>query len=210
MKAALAVVPNAITQPSIQILNAQHPQRPVTQDFIKSIFKTHHNANVSSFLPSLFTIFNEQGKAQSALGIKGASQGSLYLEQYLNDPIEHLLSSTLGEAVTRREVVEIGNLASQNSASCKALFAHVAQHLHQQKIKWITCTGTATLRVVFKHLGIKALAIHEADQNRLGDEQYSWGNYYQNDPQVMLINVSETHQHFNNVKKAIKQKNTTH
>ena len=165
---------------------------------------------MSHFLPSLFAAFNDQGKTQSALGLKGAIQGRLYLENYLDEPIEALLENTLGQAVQRSEVVEIGNLASQNSASCKALFAHITQHLEDQDVKWITCTGTATLRVVFKRLGIKALAIHKADQDRLGDEQYSWGNYYQNDPQVMLINVSETNQHFINLKAASKKISATH
>lgn len=209
-KAPLALVSRVPAPPTIEMLPKLHPQRAEVEGFIKGIFKYHHQAQVTSFLPNLFSVFNEQGQTQTALGIKGASQGSLYLEHYLDEPIEKLVGNTLGETVKRSEVVEIGNLASQNSASCKALFAHITQYLQEQDVKWITCTGTATLRVVFKRLGIKALPIHEADQNRLGDEQYSWGNYYQNDPQVMLINVLETNQHFKQIKKATERKNITH
>ena len=210
IKAALALVSGVAAQSGVRLLAVQHPQRTVVEGFIKGIFKIHHQAQVSHFLPELFAVFNEQGQPQSALGIKCASQGHLYLEHYLNEPIENLLNNTLGQAIKRSDVVEIGNLASQNSASCKALFAHITQHLQEQNVKWITCTGTTTLRVVFKRLGIKALPIHKADQNRLGDEQYSWGNYYQNDPQVMLINVAKTNQHFKQLKKATEQKNLTH
>ena len=210
LKAELALVPSLVDQQKVYQLNNHHDQRPQVESFIKNIFKEHHAAQVSSFLPSLFAVFNDRDETQSALGIKNASQGNLYLEHYLDNTIEELLQSILSESVNRREIVEIGNLASQNSASCKALFAHITQHLQDQNVKWITCTGTATLRVVFKRLGIKAIAIHKADQNRLGDEQYAWGNYYQNDPQVMLINVSETNQHFINVKKANQLRHATH
>jgi hypothetical protein len=209
-KAKLALVANLANEPRVHHLKAPGEQRLKAQDFIKGIFKEHHQAKVSSFLPSLFAIFNPQGQTQSALGVRNAAQDKLYLEQYLDSSIDQLLESLLGEAVKRREVVEIGNLASQNSASCKALFAHITQYLQDQNVKWITCTGTATLRVVFKRLGIKAIPIHKADQDRLGEEQYAWGDYYQNDPQVMLINVRETNQHFINQKKAAQKLSATH
>lgn len=152
-KAPLALVSRVAAQPTILMLPKLHPQRAEVEGFIKGIFKYHHQAQVTSFLPNLFAVFNETGQTQTALGIKGASQGSLYLEHYLDEPIEKLVGNTLGETVKRSEVVEIGNLASQNSASCKALFAHITQHLQEQNVNWITCTGTATLRVVFKRLG---------------------------------------------------------
>jgi len=188
---------NTKTPPSnIQRLLPDTPVRLQVEGFIKTIFSQYHNASITSFLPSLFAAFNPSGKPQSALGLRNASQENLYLEYYLDVAIETLIHSITGQAVERKEIVEIGNLASQNSASCQALFAHITQHLDDQNVKWITCTGTAVLRVVFKRLGIRAVTIHDADQNRLGDSQYSWGNYYDNDPKVMLINVQETNNHF--------------
>jgi len=182
--------------PSVQMLMPMAPRRVQAEAFIKDIFKQHHQAQVSSFLPALFAVFDEAGVANSALGVRNAHDQPLYLENYLDEAIESLIQPFAGKPVRRDQVVEIGNLASQNSLSCKALFAHITQHLSDQGVEWITCTGTSVLRIVFRRLGIKAVAIHEADQNRLGDEQYAWGSYYENDPQVMLINVQETNQHF--------------
>jgi len=186
----------------IQILNTKHVLRSQVEDFIKGIFKQHHNAQISSFLPQLFAIFDEHGNTKSVLGLRNAQCDSLYLERYLDQPIETLIAQAKQQLVRRAQVVEIGNLASLNSVSCKTLFSFITQHLQDQNVEWITCTGTAVLRLVFRRLGIKALPIHQADQNRLGDEQYEWGSYYDNDPQVMLINVRETNQHFIDVAKA--------
>ena len=188
---------------TIQMLLPHTAARLQVEGFIKKLFTQHHNATVSSFSPLLFAGFSTSDQPQSALGLRNASQESLYLEHYLDEGIETLIQSVTGEAVERKEIVEIGNLASQNSASCKALFAYITGYLDDQDVKWITCTGTAVLRVVFKRLGIRAVTIHEADQNRLGDEQYAWGSYYLNDPQVMLINVQETHHHFIRAKSSI-------
>ncbi|MFT5717810.1 MAG: hypothetical protein ACI9T7_002008 [Oleiphilaceae bacterium] len=98
--------------------------------------------------------------------------------------------------------MEIDNLGSLNSSNCKVLFSFITQYLQGQNLKWITCTGTSMLRLVFRRLGIKALPFHQADQNRLGDEQYEWGSYYDKDRQVMLINVQETNEHFIDLAKA--------
>ncbi len=181
---------------TIQILSATHALRPKAETFIKDIFQQHHHAQVSSFLPTLLATFDESGSASSVLGFRNAQDQSLYLERYLDQNIETLIQSFSKNKVQRAQVVEIGNLASKNSASCQALFVNITQHLQDTGVHWITCTGTSVLRIVFRRLGIRAVAIHEADQNRLGDEQYSWGNYYDHEPQVMLIDVKETNQHF--------------
>jgi len=187
---------------SIQFIDASHVLRPQAEDFIKGIFKQHYNAQISSFLPQLFAVFDERGNTKSVLGLRNAQCEALYLERYLDQPIETLIQQVAQQAVSRAQVVEIGNLASLNSANCKVLFSFITQHLQDQNIKWITCTSTSVLRLVFRRLGIKALPVHQADQNRLGNEQYEWGSYYDNDPQVMLINVQETNQHFIDVAKA--------
>jgi len=192
----------AINDTSIKILGTSHVLRSQTEDFIKRVFKQHHNAQISSFLPELFAVFDESGNTKSVLGLRNAQCEALYLERYLDQPIETLIEQTAQPLVRRGQIVEIGNLASLNSASCKVLFSFITQHLQDQNIKWITCTGTTVLRLVFRRLGIKAWSIHEADQSRLGDEQYEWGSYYDNDPHVMLINVQETNQHFIEAAKA--------
>ncbi|MEH6347651.1 MAG: thermostable hemolysin [Bermanella sp.] len=211
VKPDLKLVPNSghtKASPLVQILMPSAPLRPQAEAFIKDVFLEHHQAQVSSFLPALFAVFDEAGVANSALGVRNAAKEQLYLENYLDEPIETLIQPFAGKPVKRGQVVEIGNLASQNSLSCKALFVHITQHLQDQGVEWITCTGTSVLRIVFRRLGIKAVAIHEADQSRLGEEQYAWGSYYDNDPQVMLINVQETNQHFINARNAKASKNS--
>lgn len=184
------------TTGQIKMLTATSIQRPVAEAFIQAIFKQHHNAEIQSFLPLMLGVFNPEGQITAAVGYRCAARESLYLENYLDQGIDTLVSDFIGHPVPREQIVEVGNLASLQPASCKALFKYLVQHLHQQGIQWISCTGTAVLRIVFRRLGIKAQPMHEADQNRLGDEQFLWGSYYDNDPQIMLINVGETHNGF--------------
>lgn len=178
-------------------LQADHAQRTQVEDFIKSIFKKHHGAELDHFAPSLLATFNQEGDVDAALGYRLAGNEALFLENYLDQSIESLVSNYMGQPIERHSIGETGNLASSNAASCKALFAYTADYLHQQGVEWFVSTGTGVMRVVYRRLGIKAHVIHDVEKTRLSeDQQHAWGSFYEDKPKIILINVAQAKQRF--------------
>ena len=50
-------------------------------------------------------------------------------------------------------------------------------------------TGAATLINSFQRLGLQPLLLCDADPEKLGLEQHSWGSYYAKHPQVFAGNI---------------------
>jgi len=181
--------------------------RPQVEDFIKNIFRKHHDAELTHFAPSLLAIFNQENDVEAALGYRLAKEEPLFLEHYLDQSIESLVSTYIGKNIERSSIGETGNLASSDAKSCKALFAYTADYLHQQGIEWFVSTGTGVMRVVYRRLGIKAHIIHDVEKSRLGKEQHSWGSFYEDKPKIILINVAQARQRFRELKT---QTNSSH
>jgi hypothetical protein len=144
-------------------------------------------------MPTLISFRNRQGELRGVAGIRAAGDGPLYLEQYLDQPIEASLQAGLllqgierggARAVRRDEIVEVGNLAG---ASCRAAVRMVAQlpmFLTQRKYSWIVFTATSALRQVLEGFGAPLIELGRADATDVAQAADSWGRYYETDPRV--------------------------
>ncbi len=181
----------------IKVVSLGDSKRSLVEAFIKDIFRKHHGAELDHFAPSLLAIFNSQNEVEAALGYRLAKDQALFLENYLDQSIESLVSHYLGHKVERHTLGETGNLASSNATSCKGLFAYTSDYLHDQGIEWFVSTGTAVMRVVYRRLGIKAHIIHDVEKSRLSEDQLpAWGSFYEDKPKIILINVAQAKQRF--------------
>lgn len=188
---------NNDTQPNRSLVvlpNDKH--RSQVEAFIRRNFKKHHGAELKTFAPFLLANFNQENEIDAALGYRLAGDSPLFIETYLEQNIESLVSHYLGQSVSRNAIAETGNLASTDASSCKALFAEVTEHLHQQNLEWLVSSSTKVVRVLYRRLGIKAHVIHDVDKTRLGKDQHSWGSYYENQPKITLINIEQAKQCF--------------
>ncbi len=130
------------------------------------------------------------GKASAALGYRRANAGLLFLEVYLDEPIEATLASVFGRTVSRREVVEIGNLASENAPAMVALWAKTANDLGDDA-EIAVAVLTAPLRAMFRRLGVTLYELAPARAERIRDAAGSWGDYYRQDPIVCAGLIAE-------------------
>lgn len=162
-----------------------HPQRAAFEQFIAKRFLRAYGASVSHFLPQLLGVRDGLAQWQAAAGYAPAQQQRLFLEQYLDRPIEQHLAAALGRPVARADVVEVGNLAASSAGMARALIPELARHLHRLDYRWVVFTATRALRNSFHRLGLRPLPIAPADPSRLEGGGASWGSYYQQDPQVM-------------------------
>jgi len=129
----------------------------------------------------------------AALGFRRARSEPLFLEAYLEQPIENLVSMILNRPVRRDMIVEIGNFAADNALAMIALWGAAANDLGGSA-ELAVATLTAPLRRMFLRIGIPIEIIAPATPNHLGEASKDWGRYYSLDPQICVGVISEGQQ----------------
>ena len=168
--------------------------REEIERFIYDSFKLAYGAHVQHFMPQLMSLRNAQGELLGACGLRSAGADKLFLEAYLDEPIDGILSAQHGVQVARRDIMEVGNLAGFRPGMARHLIAVLTSHLHETGVHWVVFTAIPGLRNAFSKLGIALSPICIADPSRLPAEfQAGWGSYYGQKPCVMAGNVPESY-----------------
>jgi hypothetical protein len=160
------------------------PRRGEAEAFIRDIFARHYNAEVPAFAPNLMMIESE-GRIVAATGWRCAGNEPLYLENYLDTPIEVAMARLAGQPVRREQIVEVGNLATARPGASLDVILTLARHLDQLGYKWVVFTATSTLVGIFSRWRLPLLALAHANPSRLGGEAAAWGSYYETEPIVV-------------------------
>jgi Thermostable hemolysin len=169
-------------------VNIGDPARGEVEAFIHAVFKHAYDAEVTNFMPHLVALRDNSGVLMAAFGLKKASDGPLFLEQYLDEPIEALVSKKLGKTIARKQITKIGNLAVANPRNAGVLIAHVIQHSLDMGIEWCVATAHHSLQNGVVKGGRDVYPLFPADKARLTvEEQAKWGSYYDRMPQVVAI-----------------------
>jgi hypothetical protein len=170
-------------------VDINHPQRAEVEAFIYGVFEQAYNANISMFMPNLVALRDAEGTLMAAFGWRSAATGGpLFLERYLNAPIEQVISEHLGREISREQITKIGNLAVANPRNAGILIAHIIQHSLDIGIEWCVATVHHTLQNALIKAGRDVYPLFPADKNRLTkQEQAKWGSYYKHTPQVVAI-----------------------
>jgi len=170
------------------VLGRAAPDRAEVEDFIAQVFAEAYGAEIKHFMPQLVALRDENNQLIAAFGLRQAAFERLYLEQYLDVPIEKLLAERLHKTISRAEITEIGNLAVSNPRNAGFLIASVIDYSLNSGVQWCVCTAHHTLQNALIKGGRDVVALQLADKNRLdAHEIASWGSYYQNDPQVIAV-----------------------
>lgn len=174
----------------LEPLHGSHPLRASCEDFIAARFARAHGARVATFSPYLLGVRDALGRWCAASGYTPAAGRTLFLEQYLERPIDQCLAQR-GHAVDRASIVEVGNLAATSIGMARTLIPLLARHLHRLRYEWVVFTATRELRNTFARLGLRPLALATADPARLADGGATWGRYYDRDPVLMAGRISQ-------------------
>ncbi len=169
-------------------VNIGDPARAEVEAFIHAVFKRAYDAEITAFMPQLVALRDSNGVLMAAFGWKKASEGPLFLEQYLDEPIELLISKKLSKKITRNQITKIGNLAVANPRNAGVLIAHVIQHSLEIGIEWCVATAHHSLQNGLIKGGRDVYPLFNADKARLSAEELAkWGSYYKHMPQVIAI-----------------------
>jgi hypothetical protein len=178
---------------SLHLVPVDAARRAAVQDFIRDRFAAHYRADVRHFMPCLFGLEADDGSLHGAVGCRSAAVQPLFLERYLDEPIEHAIAARSGESVERADVVEVGNLAARGAGLSRLLIVALTRLLATEGVRWAGFTGTPALINSFRRLGIALHRLAPADPARLGVDRDEWGSYYDAGPQVMVAEVPGAH-----------------
>ena len=163
---------------------AGSPRRQEAEDFVRAIFARRYGAQVSAFAPNL-TLFEQDARVIATTGWRPAGDSRLFLERYLDQPIEQAMAQLARLPVRRERIVEVGNLAAEKPGSSVHVILTLATHFDRLGYEWVVFTATRELISIFTRLGLPLLALAPADPARLGDEAAAWGSYYDTQPVVV-------------------------
>jgi hypothetical protein len=133
--------------------------------------------------PASSQFLSEGTSAQplAVLGYTRAGAQPLFLERYLDCPVEDLVSAAFARPVPREQIVELGNLASCNGWALVRLWSKAANDLGAE-MEFAVATLTAPLRTMFQRIGLPLEVLAPAVPGHA--DHVLWGSYYRADPLV--------------------------
>lgn len=178
-------------KPSFDLREADASTRPQLERFIARRFAEVYDARLYSFMPRLFGLYCTDGQLHAAFGLRAASAQPLFLERYLDAPIEAYVAERSDAPASRRRIVEVGNLAGATPGAVRELIVLLSDRLFDEGFHWVAFTGSAGLCNSFSRMGLPLSVIASAPVERLRpEERQYWGRYYDKSPSVMLGDVA--------------------
>lgn len=174
---------------SLQLAEALGAARSPLEAFIAARYAEVYGAQLRGFMPRLFSL-HQHGQLIAAFGLRDAAEAPLFLERYLDEPVQAWISRQAGRPQGREHIAEIGNLAGATPGALRSLIPELTRLLHREGFHWLVFTGSAKLCRSFSKLGLPLSVVAPASPERLSaEERVRWGTYYDTAPAVMLGDV---------------------
>ncbi|HEY9036625.1 MAG TPA: thermostable hemolysin [Pseudomonadales bacterium] len=187
---AIELTPTPAPSCRLDLLSTHHAGRPMLTRYIHQQFAEHYGADVHSFMPWLVGLYEDQ-RIAAAAGFRLASHEPLYLEQYLDEPIEAAMAHIPGLGASREHIAEIGNLAGTVRHCVRELFVALACLMQAADVEVITCTANPTVRALFREMKMPFKPLCAAVPARLGRAAHQWGSYYSRTCIIMACNIDD-------------------
>lgn len=160
------------------------PARGNVETFIAGVFADRYAACVPSYAPNLIAL-ERRGRLVAAAGWRSGANEPLYLERYLDEPVEAAIGRLNGRPVDRARIAEASNLAVTQSGYGVRMILAIAEHLDRHGHEWVVFTATRELVGILGRLGLHPLCLARAEPTRMGAEASAWGSYYETTPIVV-------------------------
>lgn len=169
------------------------PGRDRFERYVHQRYRLGYGADLRSYLDELMAIVDVRDEILGVIGTASARGRSLFLEQYLDEPVERPLSRAVGAIVQRERIAEVGNLASHVAGGGRVLVTAFASFLAGCGAEWAVFTGTRALRNGFERLGVTMHDLGPADAAAVARGATEWGSYYDADPRVTTVRIEHVH-----------------
>jgi len=170
------------------VCDRQSPHRANLEQAVRGGFSDHFGAQIAGFMPYLVRF--RAGGSEAIIGFRPAADEALYLENYLDAPIEETVKRFRVGSLSRAAFVEVGQLVASDRSVIEPLFRALVPFLRQQGFKWICFTATHKVRALLAHAGLRGLMIAAAREDSLHTHE-AWGSYYAYDPMVMVGSLDD-------------------
>lgn len=182
-------------RPEFAVHLPEDPRRHEVEVFIRRIYARRYGAHVPHFAPVLLSLRDHGGSIVAAAGYRQAAQAPLFLERYLDAPVEALLAAHGNTQPPRDSIVEVGHLTAARAGEGRRLIFLLGPHLAAQGFQWVVGTLTEELRHLFVRIGVTPLVLGAADPIALGEEAAHWGSYYDHRPLVLAGHLQQALRH---------------
>lgn len=178
-------------KPIFSLHDVDSPQRAELEAYITRQFGCAYGATITEYLPQLFSM-RCQGRVSAVAGIRVAAKGELFVERYLDDPVEQVLNRFSQTFVVRQNVVEIGNLVATHRGVSQLFLILHATVLYEAGIKWAVFSATDGVAAIIDKLNFVTVNLGLADPECLGEDADQWGRYYDTRPTVLAADIVAT------------------
>ena len=138
---ALAPLPGRFV--SVQLVERDDPGREAVEAFIADVYRDRYGAVLRNFFPHLIAYRDSDGRLAAAVGIRAGAEGPLFVEHYLDGPVEHAMTRRGIAHVDRRRVVEVGNFAATSPGIARELILQLALTLQAALLVRAGCQPVA-------------------------------------------------------------------
>lgn len=160
--------------------------RKPLEKFISKVFKRVYNAELKFFHQNLLTVQSEG--IEGAIGFSSC-ENAIFLEQYLDLPIEEEIYRLSMIKTGRHNIAEVGNLAAIRNGSGAKLMIAMTECLLLYGYKFATFTGTNQIFSIFNKLGYTPMIITCAEKEKVSNSN-AWGSYYEYSPRVAVADLN--------------------
>ncbi len=171
--------------PKTAIVGLGDPARREIEDFISSIYELYYDAVIEDFPSRLLVSRNAEGNILCAAGLRTETDG-FFSENYLDQPVDTILSALSKRPVGRHEILEVSTLASLAPKEVSRFIAQIIDFGEANAFAWSFFTATSRLRHIVERLGLSPIRIADADRNRIANFE-RWGTYYGTEPGVYAV-----------------------
>jgi hypothetical protein len=161
------------------------PRRADAEAFVRNRFLRTHGAYIATFMPTLLLLRGTHGELAAVAGFRSAAQEPLFLERYLDIPIEQALAAQVAGNVRRAEILEVGNFAALDSRRARILMSFMPNYFLGRGARWLAFTATTAIRGILAAMGGRCIEVGTANSACVAGGIDEWGRYYSTDPRVM-------------------------
>ena len=166
------------------------PMRNSLEARVRSGFGHHFNACIEGFMPDL-AVYEHATGASGVIGVRSAAEEHLFLESYLDLPVETVIHLSSGETAVRGSIAEVGQFVVDDRDIVADFFRDLVPFLQSQGFTWVCFTGTNRIRALLARIGFAGFPVTLATEARLADAKNRWGTYYEHEPVVIIGKLSD-------------------
>lgn len=160
------------------------PEYNKVEAFINKSFKKKYSTE-AKFVPSILISLNYNKRIFEVLGMGLAESGPLFLEQYLQYPIEQEIGFFYKTAIKRESIAEMGTVISFCRSTKQLLLILLINYLYKTNREWLVLLSNSEIENTLKRMHFTTVPF--SDESIKKKEQ--WAGYLNDESRIMYGHI---------------------